>query len=70
MSQPSPTEYTAQAILSDKRMRPNGNGMYVVTVTCSACRHSAILTFSGWSGGVCQGCRAGLERTPYRKGAK
>ena len=64
------TEYTAKAVLSNKRKFPNGNGMYMVTVTCSACRHSDQLTYSGWCGWVCLGCRAVLERTPYRKAVK
>ena len=58
--------YEAEALLTDKRKAPNDNGHFMVTVTCSACGHSDDLTFSGWCGWVCQGCRAVLKRTPYR----
>ena len=62
--------YKGKALLSNKRKFPNINGMYMVTVTCSVCRHWDQLTYSGWDGWVCLGCRRPLKRTPYRKAVK
>ena len=61
------SEFDARALLSKKKKYLNQNGQYLVTVTCSACRHSRVVTFSGWSGLGCGGCGATMERTPYRK---
>lgn len=58
---------THKAILTNKRKQVNSNGFYVVSVTCSECQHTDLLSFSGWSGIGCLGCGAELERTPYRR---
>lgn len=55
-----------KAKLTNKRSEPNGNGMYIVDVTCS-CGHTFTVSFSGWTAVGCPRCGAMLERTPYRK---
>lgn len=62
--------YTAHAILKNKRVQPNQNGKYVVDVECSHCSHLMTVTFSGWSAIGCSSCRVELDRTPYRATAQ
>ena len=51
--------------LSDKRKLINGNGNYVVRVTCDSCGHVHSLTFSGWTRFCCLSCGLVMKRTPY-----
>ena len=59
-----------KATLTNKRKQPNMNGAYTVTATCDGCGHRHLLSFSGWSAIVCQGCKAEIERGEYRKAGR
>ena len=57
---------TLTAKITNRRPNPTGqhaNGSHVCDVTCPKCEHTLTVTYGGWTGLVCGGCRATLRRT-------